>query len=485
MSLLFPPRLAAVLLAAALVCGMTRTAVALDDSRPEAEYSRGYFERREATIRAMAGQPMKKPYVSPNRKYVRPQSYALLNFACRAFMLDEQNAAANEAIIDFCNLYRDDINFMRSGDSYYWAGDLLFCIMENFGSKGRYEHCSSRKPAQSWKRRPLAIRDAPETLFDPDGEFGGPAGVFGGIGGPFEPEAIVKGSRAGIAEHERGVGCRQKLELSFLIGTDLHPGLGTAGTVDLFGFGIRRINTRELEPFPVQVFQGDGILAKLLFEVPDLLLVPKGLLAVLGDIKSRETGPDDRTQRIFVKGPLVRDLRVGKNGPAGDLDGNFKRRLSVCFVAQLARENGFLEFGSRLIRGFEGLRFHHQLPDAAVRQSFQCEELQGDGQLDFATILVERHDFDASVLTDEELEGAAFGDGKIADPRLIQNGQLCACGLKTMNEREHGQQSHGSDLFRCHILVGTCLRQQAAQTAAWPDRRAGSVELKQGFNRSP
>jgi hypothetical protein len=34
---------------------------------------------------------------------LRPQSHALLNFACRAFMLDEQNTAANEVIVDFCN----------------------------------------------------------------------------------------------------------------------------------------------------------------------------------------------------------------------------------------------------------------------------------------------------------------------------------------------------------------------------------------------
>ena len=71
----------------------------------------------------------------------------------------------------------------------------------------------------------LRAKAVQRTLFDPDGELGSATGVFGGIGGPFEPEAVVEGCRAGIAKHERGVGSRQKLELAFLIGTDLHPGL--------------------------------------------------------------------------------------------------------------------------------------------------------------------------------------------------------------------------------------------------------------------
>jgi hypothetical protein len=96
------------------------------------------FENRfRDVLAAEAGKPMEKPYISPNKLYVRPQSYSYLNFAYRLFLLNEGADEANKAVVSFCDLYRDNLAAMRDGDSFYWAGDLLFAIMENFGSHGR------------------------------------------------------------------------------------------------------------------------------------------------------------------------------------------------------------------------------------------------------------------------------------------------------------------------------------------------------------
>ena len=96
------------------------------------------FENRfRDALAAEAGKPMEKPYISPNKLYVRPQSYSYLNFAYRLFLLNEGADEANKAVVSFCDLYRDNLAAMRNGDSFYWAGDLLFAIMENFGSHGR------------------------------------------------------------------------------------------------------------------------------------------------------------------------------------------------------------------------------------------------------------------------------------------------------------------------------------------------------------
>jgi hypothetical protein len=99
--------------------------------------SAGFESRYREALSGFAGKPMEKPYVSPNKLYVRPQSFIYLNYAYRLFLLGERAGEANEAVVSFCNLYKDHLAFMRDGDSFYWAGDLLFSIMENFGSEGR------------------------------------------------------------------------------------------------------------------------------------------------------------------------------------------------------------------------------------------------------------------------------------------------------------------------------------------------------------
>ena len=139
-----------------------------------------FTQRRDRALGAMAGKPMETPYVSPNRFYVRPQSYVFLNFAFRCFLLGEQNEAANRAVVSFCNLYRDDLEFMRKGDSYYWAGDLLFAIMEKFGSKGRIAPGLLLQETEGWILRMLWVYASAESrLADAEVERSGTWDVWG------------------------------------------------------------------------------------------------------------------------------------------------------------------------------------------------------------------------------------------------------------------------------------------------------------------
>ena len=71
-----------------------------------------------------------------------------------------------------------------------------------------------------------------QRLFDSDREFGFASGVFGGIGGPLEPEAGMERCRARIAEGKSGAGSGEKLEFPFLIGSNVHLNQRASGCVD-------------------------------------------------------------------------------------------------------------------------------------------------------------------------------------------------------------------------------------------------------------
>jgi hypothetical protein len=65
----------------------------------------------------------------------------------------------------------------------------------------------------------------------------------------------------------------------------------------------------------------------------------------------------------------------------------------------------------------------------------EIEKLQGDGSYrDLAATLGEDLDPDLSICGDREDESLFLGDRGIAEPRICQYGNLCGCGLKTLQE---------------------------------------------------
>ena len=89
--------------------------------------------RRTQVLEALRGQPYVPGYVSPDLTYRRPQSYEQADFAFRCFLNNEQNKAANDSLAAFCNLYADG----QAYDNIDWMSDMLFSMIENFGSSGR------------------------------------------------------------------------------------------------------------------------------------------------------------------------------------------------------------------------------------------------------------------------------------------------------------------------------------------------------------
>lgn len=92
-----------------------------------------FESRRAQLLESLRGQPYVPGYVSPSPSFRRPQSYAHADFALRCFLNDEQNQAANDSVLAFCQIYADGFYY----DNMDWMSDMMFSILENFGSQGR------------------------------------------------------------------------------------------------------------------------------------------------------------------------------------------------------------------------------------------------------------------------------------------------------------------------------------------------------------
>lgn len=101
----------------------------------------GFDTRVNSGFRAMAGTPLVRGLVQPPISasgifYFRDLSYSLIDFAAKCFWLEEQNQAANDALVENCNIYLNNLETLRDRDNFYWSADVLCRIVELFGSKG-------------------------------------------------------------------------------------------------------------------------------------------------------------------------------------------------------------------------------------------------------------------------------------------------------------------------------------------------------------
>lgn len=88
--------------------------------------------RRNQVLEAMRGLPYVPGYVSPSTGFRRPQSYAHAEFAFRCFLNNEQIEQANASLAAFCDIYADG----QAYDNIDWMSDMLFSMIENYGSNG-------------------------------------------------------------------------------------------------------------------------------------------------------------------------------------------------------------------------------------------------------------------------------------------------------------------------------------------------------------
>ncbi len=105
----------------------------------------GFDTRVNSGFQAMKGTLLTRAIISPPISasgvfYTRDLSYSLVDFAAKCFWLEEQNQAANDAIIENCNIYIPNIEALRDRDQFYWSADVLCRIVELFGTNG------TRKP---------------------------------------------------------------------------------------------------------------------------------------------------------------------------------------------------------------------------------------------------------------------------------------------------------------------------------------------------
>lgn len=104
-----------------------------------AEDSFGVY--RDKYFQSKAGDPPEFAAIRPPLRegrgpWSRHYSYSVMNFALRAFWLDEFNEEANTALRENCQFYIDNPLVRQEHDAFYWSTDLLFRIVEFFGRNG-------------------------------------------------------------------------------------------------------------------------------------------------------------------------------------------------------------------------------------------------------------------------------------------------------------------------------------------------------------
>jgi hypothetical protein len=99
--------------------------------------------RRDRLFGLLAGlplheEPIKPPYEPGRPIQPRDYSYSIINFAMKAFYLDERPyfALANQKLCENARLYIENPVLRDDRDSFYWSMDLLCRIVEFFGRHG-------------------------------------------------------------------------------------------------------------------------------------------------------------------------------------------------------------------------------------------------------------------------------------------------------------------------------------------------------------
>ena len=101
----------------------------------------GFTARKNAMLTSLAGKPFvraaKHPPLTPGRaRYVRHYSYSIIDFAIKAFLLNEQLDGANQALQEYGRFYLDNPAERNDRDNFYWPADVVCRIVEFFGSRG-------------------------------------------------------------------------------------------------------------------------------------------------------------------------------------------------------------------------------------------------------------------------------------------------------------------------------------------------------------
>ena len=107
----------------------------------------GFEQRRADAFATFKGKS--RIVVTGGSTFNRRHSYSHLDFAFKCFWNNEQNDLANQSIIDNCNLYLDANGNDISNDDYYWTLDMLFAMIEYFGSNGSIAAGRLNSPAEN------------------------------------------------------------------------------------------------------------------------------------------------------------------------------------------------------------------------------------------------------------------------------------------------------------------------------------------------
>jgi len=101
----------------------------------------GFDARRDALFAAESGKPLVPAPIQydrwgPGVHYSRAYGFSIVDFAIRAFWLQEQLAEANAGLQEMCQFYLDNPLTMFNRDSFHWTGSELCRIYEFFGHDG-------------------------------------------------------------------------------------------------------------------------------------------------------------------------------------------------------------------------------------------------------------------------------------------------------------------------------------------------------------
>jgi hypothetical protein len=101
----------------------------------------GFDARVKAAFEAHRGKPLvraekRAPLREGAGNYVRHYSYSIVEFATRCFLLNEQIAEANAALIENAQHYLDNPNDLNDRDSFHWHSEMLCRLIDFYGARG-------------------------------------------------------------------------------------------------------------------------------------------------------------------------------------------------------------------------------------------------------------------------------------------------------------------------------------------------------------
>lgn len=115
----------------------------------------GFDARVKAAFEKEGGKPLVRAKKQPPLRagagaYVRHYSFSIVEFATRCFLLDEQLAEANAALIENARHYLDNPNDLNDRDSFHWHSEMLCRLVDFFGAGG--SRASGRMTAEAESR---------------------------------------------------------------------------------------------------------------------------------------------------------------------------------------------------------------------------------------------------------------------------------------------------------------------------------------------